>query len=72
MLPLTPASQAVCPAADDPSGRWAQAQAFVQANARGCRLVAVATLGAELAALAAACWLHAIYTAAYEAWLDDR
>ncbi|KAL4448471.1 hypothetical protein ABPG75_005690 [Micractinium tetrahymenae] len=57
---------------DDPSGRWAQAQAFVQANARGCRLAAVATLGAELAALAAACWLHAIYTAAYEAWLDDR
>lgn len=57
---------------DDPSGRWAEAQEFVQANARGCRLAAVAAMGAELAALAAACWLHAIYTAAYEAWLDDR
>lgn len=60
------------PPADDPSGRWAEAQEFVQANARGCRLAAVAAMGAELAALAAACWLHAIYTAAYEAWLDDR
>jgi hypothetical protein len=44
----------------------------VGANARAARLAAVGTLGAELAALAAACWLHSIYQTAYFRWVDDR
>lgn len=59
------------PCADDPSGRWQQLQGLIAGNPRAARLAAVGSLGAELLALAVACWLHAIYTAAYEAWLDD-
>jgi hypothetical protein len=58
--------------ADDPSGCWRQALAWLDANHGAARVAAVAALCAELAMLAAACWLHSIHTAAYEAWLDDR
>ena len=62
---LLPFQRSALPAklacADDPSGRWRQALAFLAANARVARLVAVAALGTELAALGAACWLKAIY-----------
>ena len=58
--------------ADDPSGRWRQAQQAVADNPRASRLAAVGVLGAELLALAAACALQSIYQRAYEAWLDDR
>lgn len=57
---------------DDPSGRWRQAQEWVGGNTRAARLAAVGALGAELAALAAACWLHSIYQTAYFRWVDDR
>ena len=58
--------------ADDPSGRWRQAQQALADNPRTARLAAVGLLGAELLALAAACALQAIYQQAYEAWMDDR
>jgi hypothetical protein len=61
-----------CLPADDPSGRWRQAQEWVGGNTRAARLAAVGALGAELAALAAACWLHSIYQTAYFRWVDDR
>lgn len=57
---------------DDPSGWWQQVQEYVETNTRTARWAAVGTLGVELAALTAACWLHAIYQNAYDAWLDDR
>ena len=47
--------------ADDPSGRWDQALAFVEANPQGVKLAFLSAMGAELAALLAAMWLHAIY-----------
>lgn len=61
LLVLTPALPCPPATADDPSGRWKQALDFLAANARVARLVAVAALGAELAALGAACWLKAMY-----------
>lgn len=60
------------PAADDPSGRWREAQQWLEGNPRAARLAAVGLLGAELAALAAALALQSIYQAALDAWLDDR
>ncbi len=58
--------------ADDPSGRWRQAQQALADNPRASRLAAVGVLGAELLALAAASALQAIYQQAYDAWMDDR
>lgn len=65
-------SHSPAPRADDPSGRWRQAQQALADNPRTARLAAVGLLGAELLALAAACALQAIYQHAYEAWMDDR
>lgn len=58
--------------ADDPSGRWRQAQQALADNPRASRLAAVGVLGAELLALAAASALQAIYQQAYDAWMDDQ
>ena len=55
----------------DPSGRWDQARAFIDANSEGVRLASLGGVGLELAALAAAAWLHSLYQAAYEEWRDD-
>ncbi|EFN56358.1 hypothetical protein CHLNCDRAFT_144845 [Chlorella variabilis] len=56
---------------DDPSGRWREALGWVDANERPARLAAVGALILQIGVLAAASWLQAIYTAAYEAWVDD-
>lgn len=54
----------------DPSGFWDSTLEFIAANAHVVKVVCMALIVTELVALGAACWLHGIYQAAYDDWLD--
>ena len=49
---------------------WDAFSTFVDANPRLVKVAGLAVIMAEVAALGAACWLHSIYQAAYDDWLD--
>ena len=55
---------------EDVTGNWPRVLEFIDNNARIVKLAALSVILAELVGLGAACWLHSMYQAAYEDWLD--
>jgi hypothetical protein len=54
----------------DPTGFWPLVEDFINKNGRIVKLVSLTAIGVQLVGLGAACWLHSMYQAAYENWLD--
>lgn len=55
---------------EDASGWWTVTQDFISNNQVAVKTWALGILGVQLLAIAIASWLHSIYQAAYEAWMD--
>lgn len=55
---------------DDPTGFWPLVENFINKNTRIVKLVSLAAISSQLVGLGASCWLHSMYQAAYEDWID--
>lgn len=57
--------------AGDPSGWWNIVSQYIESHDRLVRMTCLIVIGVEFLALLLSFWLHSVYQAAYEDWLDD-
>jgi len=55
---------------EDPTGFWPRVESFINRNTQIIKLASLGAIGAQLLGLGASCWLHSMYQAAYEDWVD--